>query len=74
MSYRGEVLFKGCYSVWPDQELVLEADGNGGAALMIIEGNYPIDYLIKQHQSFASEEAACDAADEMMERRTARSR
>jgi hypothetical protein len=67
MSYQGEILFEACYSVWPDQELVVEADGKGGATLMIVEGNYPIDYLIRQQQSFASEDAAYDAADEMIE-------
>ena len=67
MSYRGEILFRACYSVWPDQELVVEADGKGAATLMIVEGNYPIDYLIKQQHSFGSENAACDAADEMLE-------
>jgi hypothetical protein len=66
MSQRGEVLSKGCYSVWPDEDLVVEADGRGGATLMIVEGNYPIDYFIKQHQIFSSEDAACETADRML--------
>jgi hypothetical protein len=64
MSYQSEILFEACYSVWPDEELVVEADGKGGATLMIVERNYPIDFFIKRHHCFSSEEAACDAADE----------
>jgi hypothetical protein len=67
MSYRGEILFDACYSVWPDEKLIVEADGKGGANLMIVEGNYPIDYFIKQYRCFSSEDAACDAADEMID-------
>jgi hypothetical protein len=67
MSRRGEVLFEACYSVWPDEELIVEADGKGGATLLIVEGNYPIDYLIKQYECFSSEDAACDAADAMVD-------
>jgi hypothetical protein len=67
MSYQGKLLFQSCYSLWPDEELVVEADGKGGATLMIVEGNYPIDYLIKRHRPFLSEDAACEAADEMIE-------
>jgi hypothetical protein len=67
MSHCGEILFEACYSVWPDEQLVVEADGNGGATLMILEGNYPLDYFIKRQQRFASEDAACDAADVMID-------
>ncbi len=66
MAEPGDILFQGSFSVWPDEDLVVEADGTGGAILMIIEGNYPIDYLVKQHHTFSSEEAACDAADKMI--------
>lgn len=67
MSNRGDILFEACYSAWPDEQLVVEADGAGGAMLMVVEGNYPIDYLIKQHESFESEDLACEAADAMID-------
>ena len=67
MSRQGEVLFEACYSAWPDEELIVEANGKGGATLLVVEGNYPIDYLIKQYECFSSEDAACDAADVMVE-------
>ena len=63
MSRQGEVLFEACYSAWPDEELIVEANGKGGATLLVVEGNYPIGYLIKQYECFSSEDAACDAAD-----------
>jgi len=67
MSHRGEVLFEACYCAWPDEELIVEANGKGGATLLVGEGNYPIDYLIKQYECFSSEDAACEAADAMID-------
>ena len=47
-----------------DDELVLvEADGFGGATLMIVEGNYPIDYLTGFEQAFETEYEAQGAAE-----------
>jgi hypothetical protein len=43
----------------------VEAGGQGDARLLIVEGNYPIDYLIKSERLFASEDEACEAADEL---------
>ncbi len=67
VSHRGEVLFEACYCAWPDEELIVEADGKGGATLLVVEGNYPIDYLIKQYEYFSSEDAACETADAMID-------
>lgn len=66
ISHKGELLFQGWYSAWPDEELVVEADGLGGANLLIVQGNYPIDYLVRKSKSFLSEDEACAAADEML--------
>jgi len=43
----------------------VEAVGQGDARLRIVEGNYPIDYLIKSERIFPSENEACAAADEL---------
>ena len=67
VSYRGEVIFRAAYSIFPDEDLVVEADGAGGATLLVVEGNYPIDYLVKAQHEFDSEEEACEKADQMTE-------
>jgi len=67
VSYRGEVIFRAAYSIFPDEDLVVEADGAGGATLLVVEGNYPIDYLVKAQHEFDSEEEACAKADQMTE-------
>jgi hypothetical protein len=43
----------------------VEAVGQGDARLLIVEGNYPIDYLIKSERIFPSEDEACQAANEL---------
>ena len=65
ISKAGEVLFKAPESLWSENDVVVEADGFGGAKLLIVEGNYPIDYLIKSEQKFSSEEKACEAAERL---------
>jgi hypothetical protein len=42
--------------------LVVVADGYGGASLLHVEGNYPVDYLLHEKVDFRSEDAACAAA------------
>jgi hypothetical protein len=65
ISQPNEVLYHAPQSTWSDNDIVVEAGGEGDARLLIVEGNYPIDYLIKSEQFFSSEDAACDAADEL---------
>jgi hypothetical protein len=62
ISRPSEVLFRAPQDPWSDNDIVVEAGGRGDAALLIVEGNYPIDYLIKSQQHFASEDEACEAA------------
>ncbi len=66
ISPRGEVLFQGTLSAWPDNDVVVEANGLGGATLLVVEGNYPVDYLTRREQRFVSEDAACEAAEAMI--------
>lgn len=65
-SKMGEVLYRAHESQWSDNEIIVEADGLGGATLLLIEGNYPLDYLIHSEKCFASESEACDAADDLV--------
>ncbi len=70
VSARGEVLYQAPQSMWSENDVVVEADGDGGANLLIVFGNYPIDYSIKKERQFKSEDAACDAAEEIVQRLT----
>ena len=54
-----EVLYRVPLSTWSDNDIVVEAGGRGNARLLTVEGNYPIDYLIRFERVFASEEEAC---------------
>jgi hypothetical protein len=66
ISPANEVLYRAPQSTWwSDNDVVVEAVGQGDARLVIVEGNYPIDYLIKSERIFPSEDEACEAADEL---------
>jgi hypothetical protein len=62
ISARGEVLFRADLSYGDDEVLLVEADGFGGGLLRIVEGNYPVDYLIREEREFSSEAEAFEAA------------
>ena len=65
-SKKGEAIYQASQSMWSDNQIVVEADGVGGAKLLIIEGNYPLDYAVHRQQSFSSEDQACEAADALV--------
>jgi len=65
VSARGEIIFQTPRSTWSEADVVVEADGSGGATLLIVEGNYPSDYLTHKTQFFPTEEAACEEAERM---------
>ena len=62
-----EVLYFASLDEWGDREVVVEADGFGGAMTSIIKGNYPMEYDIRRAKKFSTEKAACDAAAELAE-------
>ena len=68
ISRPGETVYQAPESRWSDNDVVVEANGFGGAKLLIVEGNYPIDYSIKTERIFESEETACEAADKIASR------
>ncbi len=49
-----------------DRILLVEADGFGGAVMQVIEGNYPIDYLIHDERKFSTESEAMAAAESFL--------
>jgi hypothetical protein len=55
----GEVLFQ--MDNWAT-EVVVEANGYGGATILEIAGSYPGDYKLVREKVFDSEEAACKGA------------
>src|SRR5437667_436448 len=67
ISNPGEVVFQAPQGRWSDNDIVVEADGIGGATLLVVEGNYPIDYSIKFQRKFPSEDAASEAAEKLEE-------
>lgn len=60
-SQPGEVVWKGDTA---DTEVIVEADGFGGAAVMEVEGNWPVDFMNKRSQECGSEDEACRIASE----------
>ena len=68
VSNPGEVIFQAPNSMWSENDIVVEADRVGGAKLLVVEGNYPIDYSTKSEQEFATEDAACEAAEKLLEK------
>lgn len=45
-----------------DRTVLVEADGCGGATLLIVEGNYPLDFLTLYERGFRTERSALNAA------------
>lgn len=66
VSARGETIFQAPRSMWSATDVVVEADGCGGAKLLIVEGNYPADYSIHKEQFFGTEDEACDVAERLI--------
>ena len=62
------VIFRAAIDPIEDEEVVVEADGFGGAKLSIVEGNYPIDFLTLRETRFAAERKAIRAAERLMSR------
>ena len=54
-----------------DDDVVVLADGFGGATTSIVEGNYPVDFVTKFERIFPSEEDAEAAAEELSFKGTA---
>ena len=65
VSERGCVLYRADASYGDDEIIFVEADGFGGATLLVVEGNYPIDFFMHEERRFATEAEAVKAADSL---------
>ena len=61
----GKITYLAPLDVTSNDTVVVEADGFGGATTSVVEGNYPVDYLIKFETFFPTESQAEWAADEL---------
>jgi len=61
----GEITYLAPLDVTSDDTVVVEADGFGGATTSVVEGNYPVDYIIKFQKFFPAESEAESAAEEL---------
>ncbi len=73
LSAPGDVLYLAALNPTDDEAVVVEADGFGGAITRLVEGNYPIDFVVNQEEVFESEEEACEAAERAVMDGTAQS-
>ena len=67
VSERGEVLYRASLYADTDEEVLVIADGFGGAIATVVEGNYPIDFFTRHEKVFETEGAAIEAADKLIE-------
>ena len=70
MSQPGEILYQASRDCIGNDLIIVEANGFGGATTSIVEGNYPIDYYTKFEKSFATEQEAELAAEQLTTERT----
>ena len=68
ISHPNAIIFRASIDPVEDQDVVIEADGFGGAMLSIVEGNYPIDFLCLRETRFPTERAAVEAAERLINR------
>jgi hypothetical protein len=66
ISSPNSVIFRAAINPVDDEEVVVEADGLGGAKLSVIEGNFPIDFLSLRETGFATEAEAIMAAEQIV--------
>jgi hypothetical protein len=50
-----------------DPSVVVEADGYGGATTSVVEGRFPLEFVVHCSKRFSTEEAALAAATEIVE-------
>jgi hypothetical protein len=60
------VIFHASSNAFDEEEIIVEADGLGGATLSVIEGNSPIDFLCLRELRFPTEAAPIGAAERLI--------
>ena len=63
---KGEVLLHTAISMWSENDVAIESDGQGGAVLMIVEGNYPTDFIVHKTEKYHDTEDAFLEADKLI--------
>jgi len=66
ISAPNSVIFRALLNSIDDEEVIVQADGLGGALVSIVEGNYPIDFLSLRETEFATETGAMEAAEQIV--------
>ena len=66
ISSPNSLIFRAAMNPVDEEEVIVEADGLGGARLKVIEGNYPIDFLSLRERKFPTESRAIAAAEEIV--------
>jgi len=61
----GEVIWQADQDV--DRKLVVEADGLGGARVVVVEGNYPVDYRRIRGKDCTTEDQAEQLASHILD-------
>lgn len=64
---RSAVLYQAFRDELSDDLVVVEADGEGGARTSVVEGNFPLEFIVKHSKNFSSEKAAVNAAVQIAE-------
>jgi hypothetical protein len=67
ISAPGTTVFRADLGPLGENVVIVEADGFGGAATMVIEGNYPVDFSVKSESAFPTEDEAIAAADRIID-------
>ena len=67
ISSPNSVIFRAAMNPVDAEEVIVEADGFGGARLKLIEGNYPIDFLSLRETKFPTEAKAITAAEQLVD-------
>ncbi|HVM62268.1 MAG TPA: hypothetical protein VMV72_15520 [Verrucomicrobiae bacterium] len=70
LSAPGEMVYCEPLTSCDAEEVVVEADGFGGATVSVVEGNFPMDYLTHKTKKFETEDAAVRAAESISEGET----
>jgi hypothetical protein len=65
ISSPNSVIFCAPINPFENEDVVVEADGLGGARLSVVEGNFPIDFLCLRERAFESERSAIEEAQRL---------
>ena len=66
-SAQREIIYRRALSICDEDEVFVVSDGLGSATVLVIDGNFPIDFTVRHEQEFDSEKAATQAADAIEE-------